>query len=52
MLLEIRLKNCCSPVLIIIMSLMPCISVADDGVKDVDCLAYWQLRSVGLEREH
>lgn len=46
------MKNCCSPVLVIIMSLLPCLSVADDGVKDFDCLAYWQLRSVGLEREH
>ena len=34
------------------MSLSPSISIADDGVEDVECLAYWQLRSVGLEREH
>ena len=46
------MKNFCSQFMVIIMSLLPCISVADDGVEDVDCLAYWQLRSVGLEREH
>ncbi len=46
------MKNCCSQFLVIVMSLLPCISVADDGVEDVNCLAYWQLRSVGLEREH
>jgi hypothetical protein len=34
------------------MSFSPCISVADNGIRDVDCLAYWQLRSVGLEREY
>jgi hypothetical protein len=50
--LEVSLKHFCSQFLVIIMSLLPCISVADDGIGDVDCLAYWQLRSVGLEREH
>jgi hypothetical protein len=52
MLLEVSLKNVCSQFLVIIISLLPCISLADDGVEDVACLAYWQLRSVGLEREH
>ncbi|MEH6517145.1 MAG: hypothetical protein V7742_10695 [Halioglobus sp.] len=46
------MKNGCSRLLIIMMSLSPCISLADDRVEDVACLAYWQLRSVGLEREH
>lgn len=50
--LEISLKNFCSQFLAVILSLFPCISFANDEVKDVDCLAYWQLRSVGLEREH
>ncbi len=46
------MKNFCLQFLAIIMSFLPCISVADNGVGDFDCLAYWQLRSVGLEREH
>ena len=46
------MKSFCSQFLVIITSLLPCIGVADDGVENVDCLAYWQLRSVGLEREH
>ncbi|MFT5336012.1 MAG: hypothetical protein ACJAUG_002395 [Halioglobus sp.] len=50
--LEARLKNFCSQLLVIIVSLLPCISVAGDAIENVDCLAYWQLRSVGLEREH
>jgi hypothetical protein len=52
MLSEISLKNCCSPILVIVISLLPCISVAGNGVEYINCLAYWQLRSVGLEREH
>ena len=52
MLLELSFKNSCSQFLVIIISLLPCISVADTGIEDVDCLAYWQLRSAGLEREH
>ena len=51
-LLELSLKIFCSTFLVILMSLLPCISVADNGVGDVDCLAYWQLRSVGLDRDH
>ena len=38
--------------MIIIVSLLPCISIADYADEDLACLAYWQLRSVGLEREH
>lgn len=52
MLLEIRLKNFYPQLLVIIVSLSPSISAADDGIEHADCLAYWQLRSVGLERKH
>ena len=51
LLLEVSLKNFCSQFLIFMISLLPCISVADDGIVDVDCLAYWQLRSVGIKRQ-
>ena len=46
------MKSFCPQFLAIIMVLFPCVSFADNVVGDIDCLAYWQLRSVGLEREH
>lgn len=46
------MKNSCAQFLVIIISLQPCISFAGTAVKAVDCLAYWQLRSAGFEREH
>ncbi|MFT6287965.1 MAG: hypothetical protein ACJA09_002722 [Alcanivorax sp.] len=52
MLLEVSLKNACTRFLVIVMSLWPCIGVADDRIEKIACLAYWQLRSVGLEREY
>lgn len=46
------MKNYCSQILVIAISVLPSISIAKHGVEDAECLAYWQLRSVGLEREH
>jgi hypothetical protein len=30
----------------------PSFTVAGDAIGNIDCMAYWQLRSAGLEREH
>lgn len=46
------MKNPCSMFLVILMCTIPCTSIADNAIVNVDCLAYWQLRSVGLQREH
>lgn len=46
------MKNCWISFLVSLIFFLPYISVAGDQIEDFDCLAYWQLRSVGLEREH
>ena len=32
--------------------LVPGLAFAEQAIGPIDCLSYWQLRSVGLEREH